>query len=271
MLKTVAKTPAVFAAFAAIAANVFAASDAECHAIFDARKAEILFEVDRLDRAKSELDALQEATAHVIVEKDETLKKREAAAEAKLKEAEKEREKAAEILRQNERVLAQISELKGGKLTTLYTGMKAGNAGEIMNALDPYLAAEILSQLEPKIAAQVLSRVDPATAANITAILHKGPPYVKPTEQPAKREAPTQSSQTQTAQATQNQSAPSPAAQNPQTPANSASAAQSPQNSSAIPTPAAPSALTEQIPDRNLAIGSTPTNPAALDRNASGN
>jgi flagellar motility protein MotE (MotC chaperone) len=154
---------------------VFAQSD--CNAIFDARKNEIVYEVDRLDKAKYELQALREATERVLSEKDNALKARERTIDDKLHAIEAERAKIEETLKANEKVLAQINELKDGKLTDLYANMKASNAGEIMNSLDPYLAATILSQLDSKTAAGIIARIEPANAASITSILHNGPPY----------------------------------------------------------------------------------------------
>ncbi|MDR2639730.1 MAG: PDP protein [Helicobacteraceae bacterium] len=166
---------------AVLALAVFAAalSAEDCNAIFESRKNEILFEVDRLDRSKDELNALGEATKRVLTEKEEAIKTREEKIAADLKAIEEERAKIEAALKAQRELLAQISEIKDGKVTDLYSGMKASNAGEIMNALDPYLAADILSRLESKIAAAVLARIEPANAAVITGILHKGPPFIK--------------------------------------------------------------------------------------------
>jgi flagellar motility protein MotE (MotC chaperone) len=151
----------------------------ECNAIFEARKREIFVEIDRLDVKKSEFDALKAATERVMIEKDEALKKKEAEIDEKLKRIEEINEEVKQRQKANETVLDQIRELKDGKLTGLYGGMKPGSAGEIMNSLDPYLAAEILSQLDSKIAAGIIARIEPVNAAAITSILHKGPPYIR--------------------------------------------------------------------------------------------
>ncbi|MDR1912232.1 MAG: PDP protein [Helicobacteraceae bacterium] len=151
----------------------------DCNAIFEARKNEILFEVDRLDKSKSELEALGEATERILSQKEEALKQREAKIVADLKAIEEERAKIEAALKAQQELLAQINDIKGSKLKSLYTDMKASNAGEIMSALDPYLASDILSRLDPKTAAAVLARIEPAAAAVITGILHKGAPYVR--------------------------------------------------------------------------------------------
>ncbi|MDR2152861.1 MAG: PDP protein [Helicobacteraceae bacterium] len=161
-----------FALFAAAIAD-------DCNAIFEARKNEILFEVDRLDRSKGELEALGEATKRILTEKDNVLKAREEKIADDLKAIEEERAKIEAALKAQEELLARFNETKDGKLTDLYGGMKASNAGEIMNALDPYLAADILSRLESKTAAAVLARIEPSNAAVITGILHKGPPFTR--------------------------------------------------------------------------------------------
>ncbi|MDR2034986.1 MAG: PDP protein [Helicobacteraceae bacterium] len=158
--------------------SVMSAAD-DCNAIFEARKNEILFEVDRLDKSKSELEALGEATERILSKKEEALKQREAKIAADLKAIEEEGAKIEAALKAQQELLAQINDIKESKLKSLYTGMKASNAGEIMNALDPYLAADILSRLDPKTAAAVLARIEPAAAAVITGILHKGAPYVR--------------------------------------------------------------------------------------------
>ncbi|MDR0665540.1 MAG: PDP protein [Helicobacteraceae bacterium] len=163
-----------------------AAAD-DCNAIFDGRKNEILFEIDRLDRSKSELDALGEATKRILTEKENAIKAREEKIAADLNAIEEERAKIEAALKTQEELLARFNEAKEGKLTDLYGGMKASNAGEIMNALDPYLAADILSRLDSKTAAAVLARIEPANAAAITGILHKGPPFIK--EQNATKDA----------------------------------------------------------------------------------
>ncbi|MDR1452326.1 MAG: PDP protein [Helicobacteraceae bacterium] len=155
------------------------ADESDCNAIFEARKNEILFEVDRLDRSKNELDALGEATKRVLAEKEDLVKAREEKIAADLKAIEEERAKIESAIKTQESLLSRIGEMKDGKVTDLYSGMKASNAGEIMNALDPYLAADILSRLDSKIAAAVLSRIEPMNAAAITAILHEGPPFTK--------------------------------------------------------------------------------------------
>ncbi|GHV07759.1 hypothetical protein AGMMS50229_15090 [Campylobacterota bacterium] len=166
------------AAFGALATLLMAQSS-DCNAIFETRKNEIIYEIDKLDKAKYELGSLKDATARILGEKENALKTREQSIADQLKAIEEERAKIEATKQANEKVLAQIKELKGGKLTNLYTGMKAGNAGEIMNSLDPYLAAEILSQLESKVAAGIIARIEPANAATITGILFNGPPYVK--------------------------------------------------------------------------------------------
>jgi flagellar motility protein MotE (MotC chaperone) len=167
---------------AALALALFGAAliaEDNCHAIFEERKNEILFEVDRLDRSKGELDALGEATKRVLDEKESAIKAREEKIAADLKALEEERAKIEEGLKAQRELLTRLSEIKDGKVTDLYSGMKASNAGEIMNALDPYLAADILSRLDSKIAAAVLARIEPANAAVITGILHKGAPFTK--------------------------------------------------------------------------------------------
>lgn len=167
----------ITAAFVCCAWCAAAFGEADCNAIFDSRKGEISFEIDRLDRSKSELDALREATLRVLSEKENAVKNKENSIDEKLKAIEAERAKIEAMLNANKEVLNQLKEQKDGKLTQLYSGMKASNAGEIMNALDPYLAAVILSQLDSKTAASIIARIEPAQAAVITAILHKGPPY----------------------------------------------------------------------------------------------
>lgn len=158
-----------------ITANLFAKDD--CHAIFDARKNEILFELDRLDRAKAELKALEEATSSVMNAKDESLTKKEGEAKAILQKAEDEKKSIEALIKKNEAILKEITERKDERVVELYSNMKPSAAGEIMNAMDPYLACKILNQLEAQTAANIIARIEPATAAKITAILQKGPPF----------------------------------------------------------------------------------------------
>lgn len=149
----------------------------DCNQVFETRKNEIVFELDRIDRAKAELNALQEANARVIGEKEASLGAKEKAIESRLATIEAERAKIEQLVKKNQEILSRIAEVKDGKLTELYTNMKASAAGEIINNMDPYLASEILSRLESKIAADIIARVEPGNAAKITTILHKGPPF----------------------------------------------------------------------------------------------
>lgn len=150
----------------------------DCHAIFDARKSEILFEIDRLDRKKAELKALEEATTSVMQDKDRALEQKSQDINSTLQKVLEEKEAIKALVAKNEQILKEINESKDSKVVDLYTNMKPSSAGEIMNAMDPYLACQILNQLEADTAAKIISRIEPATAAKITAILQKGPPFV---------------------------------------------------------------------------------------------
>lgn len=151
----------------------------DCHAIFDARKNEILFEIDRLDRKKAELKALEDATTSVMQNKDRELEKKSKEIENMLKKIDEEKEAIKALVAKNEQILKEIEQKKDEKVVELYTNMKPSAAGEIMNAMDPYLASQILNQLDPETASKIIARVEPANAANITSILQKGPPFTK--------------------------------------------------------------------------------------------
>lgn len=162
--------------FVLAALPLFAQTD--CNRIFEERKQEIVFDLDRIDRAKAELQALQEAHARVLGEKEGTLAAREREIGNKLAAIEAERANIEKLLKKNEEVLRQITEVKEGKVVELYTNMKASAAGEVVNNMDPNLAAHILSQLPAKVAADIIARVEPGNAARITTILQKGPPFL---------------------------------------------------------------------------------------------
>ncbi|MGE4296090.1 MAG: MotE family protein [Campylobacterales bacterium] len=163
--------------FLVLAASIALWAQTDCNRIFEERKQEIVFELDRLDRSKAELKALQEAYSRVLGEKEGSLASKEAEIDRKLAAIEAERATIERLTKRNEEILKQIAEAKDGKVIDLYTNMKASAAGEVMNNMDPYLAATILSQLPPKTAADIIARVEPGNAANITTILQKGPPY----------------------------------------------------------------------------------------------
>lgn len=164
--------------FFALMPLLLLASD-DCHTIFEARKSEILFEIDRLDRKKLELKALEDATASIMRDKDRDLERKQKDLNTTYQEVLKERQKIEALVAKNEKILKEIAQTKDSKVVDLYTNMKPSAAGEIMNNMDPYLACTILNQLESDVAAKIISRIEPQNAAKITSILQKGPPFIE--------------------------------------------------------------------------------------------
>ncbi|OCS16448.1 5'-nucleosidase [Campylobacter fetus subsp. fetus] len=143
--------------FLFVSLNLIAADDWD--AIYEAKKAEITREFERIDSARQELEAYRAATKSLFDKREAEISKKE--------------ENIKNMLAKNEKILEELKTMTSDKVLEVYAKMKDSPAANIISSLPRDEAAKILYALEPKKISSILSKMDPATAAELTEILKK--------------------------------------------------------------------------------------------------
>lgn len=140
----------------------------DCTKIFEARKNELIVELDRLDEQRQSLEALKVATQALLKKREEQVRLKENNVSATLEQITREKEAIETLLKQNETVLQTIKEIKQDALSQSFAKMKAGAAASILSDMNASKAASILQTLQPKNISKILAKMSPDKASAIT-------------------------------------------------------------------------------------------------------
>jgi len=149
----------------------------ECNRIFEARKDELIIELNRIDEKQQALEVMQAATQKVLDKREIHLDKREAKINEKLAKIKALKEEIEAKLQEDKQILESIEKRKTIKVIELYAKMKAGAAAAAIEAMNVDHGAMILYQLAPKQASKIIAKMAPEKAASMTERIMKGPPF----------------------------------------------------------------------------------------------
>ena len=160
----------------------------QCNAIFEAKKGEIINQIQELEDKKQSLKVLQKASDELFTQRENKLKEQQQKLDATLKEIQatqtamqesqqQSEDKVKQILTKNEDILRQIREETESKVAQTYAKMKDSKAAAILSDLELGEAANILFYLKPQEIGKILAKMEPKKAASLTEILKKGPPF----------------------------------------------------------------------------------------------
>jgi flagellar motility protein MotE (MotC chaperone) len=150
----------------------------DCNKIFDDRKSELIYELEKIDEQQQSLESLQAATNAMLNEKKEKLKIQEKEIQEQKAKIEQMLKEIDEKIDKNKKILADIKQTKDNKLIQSYAKMGAGKAALILAKLQTHEAANIVFYLDPKLIGSLLEKMQPDKAAKLTIMLQKGPPFL---------------------------------------------------------------------------------------------
>lgn len=156
---------------------LFAEAITDCTKIFEERKVELQKEIEKIDEARQAYEAFKTANDALLQKKREALKQEEIRVNSLLDEVKKEQKTLSKKLKENEKLLASINDIKNNKIGEAYNKMKEGAAASIMESLERGEAASILFVLPPKKVSKIMAKMEPKIASEITVLLTKGPPF----------------------------------------------------------------------------------------------
>ncbi|MBE2984133.1 5'-nucleosidase [Campylobacter sp. RM9344] len=150
----------------------------DCTQIFEARKAEILKEVERIDEERQALEAFRASTQAAYESSMAKLSKKEADINATMRVVDQKRREIDERVAQNEEILKELRTMTTDKVSESYAKMKDQSAADVLSQMSRAQAATIMYALEPKKISTVMAKMEPKVASEITILLTKGPPFV---------------------------------------------------------------------------------------------
>jgi len=139
-----------------------------CYKIFDQRKGELEMQVEQIQEQQQAFQALKDASMNILKKKEAKIKKMQTEVNATLAKIETTKKSNEELLKKYQQILAQIKSATTSKLVISYAKMRAGNAANIISALDTNTSLEILSKLSPKVLSKIFAKMDPQKAAFLT-------------------------------------------------------------------------------------------------------
>lgn len=150
----------------------------DCTQIFEARKGELLREVEKIDEARQSFEALQAATNSLFDKQKVALKEKENNIEKTKQAIEAKEKKIALMLEENKKLLELIDAKKNDKMDETYIKMKDAAAAAILEKLPVHESAALMFGLPAKKMSQILAKMDPKIASEVTQRLKLGPPFV---------------------------------------------------------------------------------------------
>jgi flagellar motility protein MotE (MotC chaperone) len=154
------------------------AESVDCTQVFEARKSEILREVEKVDEARQSFEALQAASNALFEKQKVALKDKEEALAKTQQEIDAKEKHIAAMVEENKKLLASIDAKKNEKIDETYGKMKDAAAAAIIEKLPTNEGAAIMFGLPAKKISQIFAKMNPQTASDITLRLKKGPPFV---------------------------------------------------------------------------------------------
>lgn len=150
----------------------------DCTQIFEARKAEIAKEIDKIDEQKQALEAFRASVMALYEENNAKMAKKEADLNATMRNIELKRKQIDEEITKNSKILDELRAMTTDKVSASYAKMKDQAAADILSDMSVAQAASIMYALEPKKISAVMAKMDPKVASSITLMLTKGPPFI---------------------------------------------------------------------------------------------
>ena len=145
----------------------------ECTKIFEARKEELLVELERIDEQRQSLESLKIATDELLNKKAKNLDERESKVEAKLAEIKQREDVTKSMLEENKKVLENIKKQKMDKISQVYAKMKAASAASVLSNMSVEEAGTILNKLKPKTVGKIFSKMDAKKASTLSTYIIK--------------------------------------------------------------------------------------------------
>lgn len=149
----------------------------DCVSVFEARKSELIKEIDKIDEARQALEAFRASSNALFEERNLKLAKKEADINATLAQIENEKKEIENLVKKNEEILSQVKSMTMDKVSEAYGKMKDQSAADVLSAMDRASAATIMYALAPKKISTIMSKMQPNIASEITLLLQKGPPF----------------------------------------------------------------------------------------------
>lgn len=149
----------------------------DCTQIFEARKSELVKELEKIDEQRQVLEAYRAQVQSAYDKSMADLNSKKADVEAIQKRIEAQKAEIATIKEQNEKILAELKSMTVDKVAQSYAKMKDQAAADVLSAMSSASAASILYALEPKKIASVMAKMSPDKASELTDMLQSGPPF----------------------------------------------------------------------------------------------
>ncbi|MCD8213000.1 MAG: MotE family protein [Campylobacter sp.] len=149
----------------------------DCTQIFEARKDEILKELEVIDEQRQALEAFRASTQAAYDESLKKLAQKEADLNATMKTIDQKRKEIDAQVAKNDEILKELRTMTTDKVNESYSKMKDQAAADVLSQMSRTQAASIMYALEPKKISTVMAKMDPKTASEITILLKKGPPF----------------------------------------------------------------------------------------------
>ena len=151
----------------------------ECNKIFEARKDELLTELDKIDEKREEFELYKESMTKILEKKEKALKKREEKLNEILKKAEQLKKDAQKLKKENEQILKNIKEAKSDKISKTYMKMRDSKAAAIFDTMDVKDSARILFGLKASKISKIMAKMDPQKASAITNLLENNKAFLQ--------------------------------------------------------------------------------------------
>lgn len=149
----------------------------DCVALFEARKEEIVKELEKIDTARQEFEAFRASSLAIFNARRDELNAREIDLNATLDKISKREKQIKDMLEENEKILTELRSMTTDKVAQAYDKMKDAPAAEVLTSLKRKEAAAIMYALSPKKISTIMAKMDPNIASEITTLLRIGPPF----------------------------------------------------------------------------------------------
>lgn len=165
------------------AAYIFAAekqtvlTTQECNKIFEQRKYELQYKLERIEEKTQALEALNSAQKQQQGQREEVLQKKINELNTALTEQKQREQNIKNMLDENKKILEETKQAKESKIKEATLKMKPGNAAAMLSEMNVSQAAAILYSMDPKKMAEFIGKMDPKKAANVVNRINQGPPF----------------------------------------------------------------------------------------------
>jgi len=145
----------------------------DCYKIFQQKKAELEAEAEQVLEQQEALESLKNTYMALMKKKEKELKLKEKELNLTLEQIKQQKEEIKKLIKKYQNLLQEIKSAKLDKITQSYAKMRAKNAAQILEAMNPQDALEILQKLPPRILSKIFASMDPTKAAMYTQMLEK--------------------------------------------------------------------------------------------------